>query len=297
MSTGRVFPGPVATVCIPTFNGGRYLLRAVRSTLAQDVPGLSVVVVDDGSTDGSLASLATISDPRLRIVKNERNAGMVANWNRCLEHASGGYVLLFHQDDELLPGGLSRLLDALDEAPEAGFAFGGIATIDGSGNTIGGHWARQSLPPAGLLSGHDVVRRLAARGNFIPCPTVLARLNRIRKVGRFDPALAYTPDLFMWLRLAARWDVVFVEEPVALLRRHAGQASTRFIGSPDEVAEVRKAFERFFDEEGATIAEILPECKRLHRIHLRKWAAAQARRALADHRPAAAARILLEGWR
>ncbi len=108
---------PRVTICIPTYNQARYLPDAVESALAQDCPGLEVVVADDASTDATprvLDALQKKGDPRLRIARTPTNLGRVANYRRCLYAlARGQWVLNLDGDDYLCdPGFVSTALEA-----------------------------------------------------------------------------------------------------------------------------------------------------------------------------------------
>ena len=94
------------TVAIPTFNGGKYLEQALRSVLSQDGLDLEILVVDDASSDESVAIARSFTDPGLRVLTNPRRFGLVGNWNRCLDLSRGDYVCVFHQDDLMEPGNL-----------------------------------------------------------------------------------------------------------------------------------------------------------------------------------------------
>jgi glycosyltransferase involved in cell wall biosynthesis len=90
------------SVCIPTFNYGRYIGRAVESVLAQTTRDFELLVVDNASTDETPDVLARFRDPRLRVHRNESNIGLFGNFRRCLELTSGELVKFLAADDWLL---------------------------------------------------------------------------------------------------------------------------------------------------------------------------------------------------
>ncbi len=100
---------PLLSVVIPCLNRARLIRRALTSVLSQDFADFEVIVVDDGSTDGSAEAVASYSDPRVRLVRHEVNRGCCPARNTGAAHARGEWVVTFDSDDELLPGALNRM--------------------------------------------------------------------------------------------------------------------------------------------------------------------------------------------
>ncbi len=275
-------------MCIPAYNSGPFILEAVQSVLSQSVADLELIVIDDASDRPTEAELDSVSDPRLRVVRNARNLGLVGNWNRCLETAQGDPIVIFHQDDRMRRGFLASGLAALDQHPEAGFVFGNIETIDADGALLGGHWSPEVLPTGdAFIAGEDLTRLLLAHGNVIPCQTVIARSETYAKAGRFDSSLEYAPDLEMWFRFARHSGAVYLARPLVEVRRHDGQESNRFIATAREVDEVRRAFLSYFttshgDHDTAPVP--MREARRLARRHLRRWAFRNVRESIRRRR-------------
>jgi glycosyltransferase involved in cell wall biosynthesis len=105
---------PVVSVCIPTYNGGKYLRETLDSVLAQTYKVFELLVVDDRSSDDTHDILREYSarDKRIRIVRNEKNLGLVGNWNRCVELAYGDWIKFVFQDDIIAPECIERLLES-----------------------------------------------------------------------------------------------------------------------------------------------------------------------------------------
>ena len=109
--------GPLVSVCVPTYNGEPFLQAALDSASAQTFGDLEILVVDDGSSDGTpaLVERHAADDPRVRLLRNERNLGLVGNWNRCLEAARGTWIKFLFQDDLLEPACVERMLALASE--------------------------------------------------------------------------------------------------------------------------------------------------------------------------------------
>lgn len=256
--------------------------------LAQTGVDLELLVVDDASQPPIATQLADLHTSRVKQERNAQNLGLVGNWNRCLELATGDPVLLFHQDDRMRPGFLAKSVAMLERYPEAGFVFSNVVTIDASGRESGGHWSPQALPSAdAYVPGGEVIRRLLAYGNFIPCQTVVVRAAAYSQAGWFDPRLGYTPDLDMWLRLASRWGAAYLADQLVEIRRHHGQESHRYMGTTREIDEVRRAFQsilmRLAAHDYTTEPPLPVESRRLARKHLQTAAMMGMKQSLRNH--------------
>ena len=265
---------PKVSVCVPAYNPGPYLRPALQSILAQDYHDFEVIVVDDCSTDPVRGIVGELADPRISFQRNPRNLGLVGNWNRCLALAGGEYVAIFHQDDLMRPGNLAAKAAMLDANPGVGFVYSNIETIDADGRITGGHWLPQ--PPADAVEpGRACFERLALNGNFIACPTVMARATCYQKLGGFDPRLPFTCDLEMWMRIASRYDVGYLAARLVAVRVHPSQETQRFSGAGREIHAVRRALAIAFAAHAP--AGISPGLRRSARRNLAAWACRMAR--------------------
>jgi len=284
-------PRPRLTVLIPAYRPGAYLREAVDSVLAQEGVDLELLVVDDASPESVAASLAGMDDARLRIYRNPVNLGLVGNWNRCLTLAEGDPVLIFHQDDRLMPGYLARATALMVADPSLAFVFSNVLRIDAAGQPSGGHWAPEALPATSRsVPGAEMIRLLLARGNFITCPSVVVRRSAYAAAGPFNSELGYTPDLEMWLRLGLLGRVAYVAEPGYEQRIHPDQESRHFRGGPAELAELRHAYRSFFALAEAAASpsrdSYRPSAadRRLLQGQLKRWTSWRLRRSLRSGR-------------
>jgi glycosyltransferase involved in cell wall biosynthesis len=231
---------PRISVCVPVYDPGPYLRPAIESILGQDCENLEIVVVDDSSNEPIQRTIDELADERITLHRNERNVGLVANWNRCLALARGEYVTIFHHDDVMREGNLADRVAVLDAHRNVGFVYSNIETIDDGGKVTGGHWLPQ-LPADAIESGRACFERLAVEGNFIACPTVMARASCYQELGGFDPRLPFTCDLEMWMRIASQYDVGYLAARGVAVRIHPDQETQRFAGAGREIREVQRA--------------------------------------------------------
>jgi glycosyltransferase involved in cell wall biosynthesis len=209
------------SVCVPAFNGAPYIGAALTSVLAQTFGDFELLVVDDGSTDGTREVVEGLRDARLRVIGHRFRLGLVANWNRCLELSRGRYVTVFHQDDLMAPDNLEEKVRFLDTERGVGFVHSAVEQIDADGGLVSTSWSDPPGPDhEGRHEGIAYFRRLVSGANVVCAPSVVMRRAAVERVGGFDPRLPFTADWEMWLRLALFHDVGYVARPLVRYRRH-----------------------------------------------------------------------------
>jgi len=207
------------SVLIPTYNGASYIAPAIDSVLEQHGVDLEIIVVDDNSTDDTVAIVRSYDEPRVRLFQNTVNLGAEGNWNRALGLAEGAYIKLLPQDDLLLPGSLAEQIAVLaaDREENIAIVFGSREIIDKSGRVI----TRRSFQGAsGRVTAAAIVRACVRKGtNVIGEPgAVLFRHSLSKRIGAFNSAQPYIIDLDYWLRLLAHGDAWYMEQPVSAFR-------------------------------------------------------------------------------
>ncbi len=197
---------PSVSVVLPTHNRRTTLVAAIESVLAQSWSDLELIVVDDGSTDGTGEVLQAVDDDRLRVCRLARRSGAPVARNVGIDMARGRHVAFQDSDDVWRRDNLRIQVDALDAADTD------VAVVYG---TIVRHRARGPIripasmpPPSGDLSGCLPVE------NVIGLPAALVRAEPLRSVGGFDPELPRFQDWDLWLRLAGRFRFQFLDQVV-----------------------------------------------------------------------------------
>jgi glycosyltransferase involved in cell wall biosynthesis len=236
------------SVCVPVFNGEAFLSQCLDSISSQTEPDFELVVCDDQSTDRSSEIVLEHKDVRLRYYQNQRQLGLVGNWNRCIDLATGEYIIIFHQDDLMRPIALKGLYQLFIGYPQIGFAFSNVEIIDEKSRSIGKHWTPDALPDTtSVISGRLLLERIFHNGNIVPCQTVMVRKTCYQHLGFFDTRLQLTPDLDMWLRLASAYDAAYSHEQLISIRQHPRQTSHKFT-ERDNALEVWRAFWIYFSK-------------------------------------------------
>jgi GT2 family glycosyltransferase len=215
---------PLVSICLPVFNGERYLAEAIRSILAQTYQNFELLVFDDVSMDSSWSILKSFNDPRLRLSRNNENFGPAGNWNQALAAASGKYVKLFHQDDILDKCCLASEVAALEKCPTAVITFCSRTIIRPDGTRI----LDRLVPwPEGEVEARTILQKCIASGtNLIGEPSaVLFRTEVALKVGHFNGLIPYVIDLDFWVRLLEHGSGYCLKSPMVSFRISASQWS------------------------------------------------------------------------
>lgn len=216
---------------IPTYNRAGYVAKAIESALDQRVPAgeTEVIVVDDGSTDDTEAVVKRRFGSRVWFISQEnRREGAARNTGAA--QASGAYLAFLDSDDYWLPGKLAGDVARLTASDRPALVYSRVRNVDPAGRFIGD---RRLSAPQG-----DVFWALA-RDSFIALSTVAVRTDAFRACGGFveDRALSGTADWELWLRMAARWSVGFVEQTATCVRVHP----TNMLGDPAYMARAMLA--------------------------------------------------------
>jgi glycosyltransferase involved in cell wall biosynthesis len=188
----------------------------LQSALGQTHGDFEVLVVDNGSTDGTFELAARVCDRRLRIYRNTRNLGAYGNHNRCIELAAGQWLKFLHGDDELLPDCLSRFNAALEGIQaEVGLLACGAIRVDGHRREL----SRTAVVSEPFTMRSAGVLEFALTGNIVGTPTMtLIRRECIIAVGGFDLALEPAADNDCWIALRKRFWSKFLPEYLVMVR-------------------------------------------------------------------------------
>ena len=210
------------TVIIPTYNHATYLPSAVDSALAQTLPGVEIIVVDDGSTDDTPTLVRERWGARVRYVRQD-NRGLAAARNAGIAEARGDSLIFLDADDELLPRCAEARAALLDSSPALGWVFSDLLLVDETGTVVrrasdAYRYERGRLH--GLLFGE-----LLRRGNFIPVHAITFRTAVVRAAGGFDERLPNTEDYDLLVRLARTWPTAYLDQPLGRYRLRAGSMS------------------------------------------------------------------------
>lgn len=204
------------SVLVPTFNRVNYITECLDSLLAQTVPPLEVIVIDDGSEDGTAALLEGYGES-IRYVRKE-NGGKPSAVNLGLSMAKGDLIWIFDDDDVALPDAIETRLACLQQHPEAGFVFSPhYYGVDGPDGNI----QRGRLHRPSKFNTDEFFFELM-KGCFFSLSSSLVRADCYREVGEFDSHLLSSEDYDMLVRLVSRYPCAYSSIPSFIVREHSG---------------------------------------------------------------------------
>ncbi|MDE3156787.1 MAG: glycosyltransferase [Acidobacteriota bacterium] len=210
---------PRLSIIVPNFNYGRYLGECLEAILAQSVQPLEVIVVDDGSTDDSVAVAErhVARAPHVRLIRHEANRGLFDAFATGLAEARGDYVYLHSSDDRVLPGFIERSLDLLARHPQAGLCCSDPASFEDGSSVIRRNALGWSDRPR-FFSPVELAEVMA--GGAVAGHTTIVRLDAFREAGGYRPELRWHCDWFAWLAVGFRHGVCYIPEALAAIRSH-----------------------------------------------------------------------------
>lgn len=200
---------PLVSIVIPSYNQVRFLESTIRSILEQDYPKIEVILVDGGSTDGSLDIIHRYSG-RFAWWVSEKDKGHADALNKGFSHANGEILAWLNSDDTYYPGAISDAVSSLQAHPEVGMVYGNADLTDENGKVIGRFASRQTD-----------YRKLLLGSVHIPQATTFFRANLWKRVGPLSLSLFFAFDYDLWVRLAKVSDFLYVPRAWATFRLHA----------------------------------------------------------------------------
>jgi len=236
---------PIVSAILPTYNRGRLLRDAVESVVRQTFVDWELLIVDDGSTDGSTSFVSELGDRRIRVSNIAHSGSPARARNAAVGMASGEWIAFLDSDDVWLPQKLELQIGALREQPACGWSCTGFGFIDEAGAPVQQRAGRPYQPVSGwvldeLLGG--------VAGLSVTIVTVAVRRSLLVDVGEFDDALVPREDTDLILRLARRSPMLALRDPLTLIREHTGRTTAR-MSTADLFEQGARLFQKAADVE------------------------------------------------
>lgn len=234
------------SVVVPAYNVREHIAEAILSVRAQNFDGVEIIVVDDGSNDGT-ADFVEREFPDARLFRKE-NGGAATARNLGMREARGEYVAFLDADDVWLPGKLKAQIGYLDQRPELGLVCGGFSfwTADEKGlfpDPCSLHSPILDTQVEPDYAGWGYHKLLLS--NYVWTSTVVMRRSLVERIGYYDERLRLGQDYEYWLRASRETEIHRLGAVMALYRRHSGSATVRTGGSGHAVAIVEDAVRRW----------------------------------------------------
>ena len=221
---------PLVSVVTPSLNQGRFIGDAVRSVLGQDYPRIEYLVVDGGSTDGTLAVLAG-HDGAIRWI-SEPDHGQAAAINKGFRLASGEVLAWLNSDDLYEPQAVSAAVAYLQAHPDTAMVYGDATHVDAQDEEIG---------PCAYVGPFDL-DRLVHESDYIVQPAAFFRRSAFEAVGGLDESLHWGMDYDLWLKIARRFPIAYLPRKLARYRQ-TGENKTA-LGRFDRFEEIKRIGQR-----------------------------------------------------
>ncbi len=204
---------PLVSILTPSYNQGRFLEETIRSVLTQDYPNLEYIIVDGGSSDGSVDIIRRYAE-RLSWWVSEPDRGQTDAINKGFARATGEIFAWLNSDDTYLPGAVSAAVHCLQAHPEASLVYADANLVDEDGRIIGRFPSRQTN-----------LNKLLRGSVHIPQQTAFFRASAWNQVAPLDPTFQFAMDYDLWVRLAKLAPLVYSPGLWANFRLHGAGKS------------------------------------------------------------------------
>ncbi len=197
---------------MPVYNTAKYLRKAVESILIQTYTNFEFIIIDDASSDDSVAIIRSYQDNRIRLIINESNQGISRTRNRGLDAARGRYIAVFDSDDISLPDRIKKQVEFFEANPDYGLVGGQVIPISECGDVLGDVWSYNAEP--------EEIPVLLLFRNYFAQPSVMIRTTAVG-AHRYDPSFTTAGDYDFWTRIVQGTKSWNLPIPLVNYRRHA----------------------------------------------------------------------------
>ncbi|MET4848186.1 glycosyltransferase involved in cell wall biosynthesis [Bradyrhizobium japonicum] len=217
---------PYVTIAIPTYNRAALLKGCIASALAQTYPHFEILVSNNASPDDTARTLVEFSDPRLRVITQETNIGLLPNWNACVANARGDYIILVSDDDRIMPSLLERCVALIEQQPQLPI----IITL----SNLHAASLGQTRPPrvsrtldTGVWDGAAILNAFLTDQITVNVCGVMMRTAVLRERGGIPLDLPHTADVAAWAPLLLLGKAGLVNEACATYTYHDDSETAR----------------------------------------------------------------------
>jgi len=220
---------PKVSICIPTYNYAKYIAECIESVISQTYKDFELIIVDNCSVDNTeeIVKSYISSSNKVKYFCNTENIGMTANWNRCLELASGEYVKILCADDLLMPQCLQETMEVLNNNKNIVLLATARLLVDENLTPSGSLRYSNSLE---LEVGCNVIKKCLIYGNQIGEPSSVVFKRESSSRG-FSSKYTQLTDLEMWFYILEQGDFYFLNEELCMFRQHKNQETKSNIKS------------------------------------------------------------------
>ncbi|MDX2189483.1 MAG: glycosyltransferase [Bacteroidota bacterium] len=245
---------PIVTVICLCFNHARFLREALNSVFEQSYDNIQIIIVDDGSTDGSVMEIHKFLEEKQKVqntnknilfIENATNIGNCAAFNKAFVLANGKYIIDFATDDVMLPNRIWKQVEQFEKASDkVGVIYSDAVIIDENSMVLGMHSDKYKFQPEGDIYQY-VLRKY-----FICPPTMMIKKQVLDEMGGYDATLAFE-DFDFWIRSARNWHYAYDSSPLTQRREVANSHGKNFFKRRNKIHETTyKVCGKAFDLNG-----------------------------------------------
>ena len=242
---------PLVSIILTLYNGERFVRQAIQSVQAQTWKNWEMIVVDDASSDGSAEAVEAIDDPRISLIRLEKN-GQVCNAHRVGDRAAKGeFIAVLDKDDAWEPAKLEKQMAYMAAHPEAGACFTRVSFMDEEGRAVS-HPFMEQIFTAPNRDREAWVHDLMTKGNCLCHSSALIRKDVLEEIGGYNYLFLQLQDYDLWLRIALLRDLYVIQEPLVRYRRFEDSGSL----SQNDADRDRRTFFEYARIVGTTVREM-----------------------------------------
>ncbi len=239
---------PLVSICLLTWNRASVIRRSLDSLLGQTYKHFELIINDDCSNDATseISHAYAAKDQRVRYCRNETNLKYSGNSNAAVERSRGEFIVFAHDGDYYHPELIEQWVRVLQDHPTAALAFCGLNVMNDSAEVV-----RTIIEPfPALINGQELLHNMLKRFDSPIFGITMVRRRCIDQVGKFDSRFPRITDVDMWLRLLAKFDAAYVNQPlIDVMPREKGHENSEvnwnIIQQLTEIREtnIRRAFD------------------------------------------------------
>ncbi len=234
----------LVSICIPVRNGESFITDAIKSCLNQTYKNYEILIIDNGSTDATVDIIKSFASDKIKLIKNSRDIGITANFNACIENASGNYIKFLCADDILDPSCIEKMLLRFQIYPRASLIIAQRNIINKNNIITGILKFPSSLDE---VSGHEVINKCLFSANLIGEPTAVM-FRKSHALRGFSIKYRHLLDLEMWFHLLEKGTLVNIKEPLCFIRRHDQQMTLTSIKTGALVKDNKRLLNEYLDK-------------------------------------------------
>ncbi|AFY58046.1 glycosyl transferase [Rivularia sp. PCC 7116] len=224
---------PCCSIIIPAYNAIKYLPATLESALRQSFTDFEVLIIDDGSYDNIVEWASEIKDPRVRFL-SQQNKGVSAARNLGIKKAKGEYIAFLDADDLWEPTKLEKQLQLFKNNLSLGLVHTAMLIIDEQSKSLGRIFTSN-------VEGNALEKLLEQ--NTIVTSSVIVRHSCLQAVGNFDENLTSSEDWELWVRIASRYSIAQIKEPLVYYRQHANNTTKNWQMLEQDLSSIEQVFQ------------------------------------------------------